>query len=312
MRKYSKYINLNRPILITGESGIGKSTLARKIFNLSQIYKNNFQTLHIASIKEELIESELFGHLRGAFTGAVENKQGYLQKSQGGTLFIDEIGDLSLEAQKKLLYVLEEKEFISVGDTKVQKFNGRFIFATNKDLREEVKKGKFREDLFYRILVFQIHLENICHDKEKLNRLIQNNLDKAKIEFNKPNLKLSTELEQFLMNYAWPGNIRELKNTIESIVVNADQIADIKHLPNWIELKKGEGFLEQNYWRAVEEFEAKYLRFVLEKNQGKINETSKLIGLSKAALIYKARKYKINTQMIRAVQDVENIEMEVA
>lgn len=302
MNNLDTFLNLNKPILITGPTGTGKSFLAKKIYEDAKIFKRSFLTLHLASIKEELIESELFGHKKGAFTGATENKIGYLEAANNGTLFLDEIGELSLEAQKKLLFLLEEKKFNVVGDTKTQSFNGRLIMATNCNLLEMVKAKTFREDLYYRLSTFELKLEPITYDKSKLKIAILNEQIRANEEFSK-NYKLTTDLFEQMINYSWPGNYRELKNTMDFLVVTGE-----KSDPKFEQLaqcaqKKNSGIEDlflRDFHQSVELFESMYLKHVLEKNQGKINETARQIGLSKAALIYKSKKYLINTWKIKA------------
>jgi len=302
MNHLETFLNLNKPILITGPTGTGKSYLAKQIFEAAKINKRNFLTLHLASIKEELIESELFGHKKGAFTGAIENKIGYLEAANDGTLFLDEIGELSLEAQKKFLYLLEEKKFNVVGDTKAQSFNGRLIMATNCNLLEMVKAKKFREDLYYRLSTFELKLESVAQDKSKLKISILNELERANTEFSK-NFSLSSELLEQMLSYNWPGNYRELKNTMDYLVVTGD-FSKMNFFKSHQKVSKQASELQDiflnDFHQSVELFESMYLKHVLEKNHGKINETARLIGLSKAALIYKSKKYAINTWKIKA------------
>lgn len=302
MNNLDTFLNLNKPILITGPTGTGKSHLAKKIFHHSKIFKRNFLTLHLASIKEDLIESELFGHKRGAFTGAMENKVGYLEAASEGTLFLDEIGELSLDAQKKLLYLLEEKKFNQVGDTKAQSFTGRLIMATNCNLLEMVKAKKFREDLYYRLITFELKIEPISYNKIKLKKSILEELERAEKEFSKK-INVTPETLSAMINFPWPGNYRELKNTIDFLVVTADgnELNFCKKIDEGQQQSSGlEDLFLSDFHQSVELFESLYLKFILKKNHGKINETARQIGLSKAALIYKSKKYAINTWKIKA------------
>lgn len=291
-----EFINLSKPILITGETGTGKSVLAKKIFQESNIYKNKFIILNLATIKADLLESELFGHRKGSFTGAVENKIGYFQEASGGTLFLDEIGELSLELQKKLLMVLEEGFFVPVGDTKPIKVNCRLILATNKKLNEEVKKGKFREDLYYRINRFPIEIPSL-REIENKKITILNYIEK---EFKGV---IENDLLMFLLSYSFPGNWRELRNILDYLIFKNPNELKICHLPKYIfeqEAKDNTVCMSLNYEQAFEQFERMYLENQLKVRGGRVVETAKQIGLSKAALIYKSKKYGIDTLKMRA------------
>jgi transcriptional regulator with PAS, ATPase and Fis domain len=312
---YAKYYNLTAPILICGETGTGKSRLAKMLYEKSQINKEKFLTLHLASIKEELLESELFGHKKGSFTGAVENKNGYLKEVGNGTLFLDEIGELSLEAQKKLLYVLEEKIFVPVGNTSTIAFRGRLIFATNKNLQAMVQAGSFREDLYYRLTIFQIFISPLRDNLPELRSKISHYFNLYKHSYDRPILSIAEELQIFLETYAWNGNVRELKNCIEAMVALSDElILTLVNLPDWIvtqvkSVYKEEG-LTITYGEAMEKFEAQYLRNMFEKHGGKVNETARKIEISKVSLISKARKYHINTLEMRV--NASKIQNEIA
>jgi DNA-binding NtrC family response regulator len=299
-----KLSNIAAPILISGETGTGKSYMAKTIYDKSEINKEKFLTLHLACIKEELFESELFGHKKGAFTGAVENKNGYLKEVGRGTLFLDEIGELSLDAQKKLLYVLEEKKFVPVGSSVTMQFEGRLIFATNKNLEKMVKEGKFREDLYYRLMIFQITLKPLRENLFVLQSNIQAYFNQFKQTYNKPDCVLANDLQEFLKKHEWRGNFRELKNCIESLVAMSENIEITStDLPSWI--KPGcsteicTESIRGDYAEAMGKFEELYLRKMFKIHGGKVNETARQIKISKVNLINKARKYHINTLKMR-------------
>ena len=308
---FLKLINISSPILITGPSGTGKSQLALKIFNRSRIHRDQFLTIHLASLKEDLLESELFGHIKGSFTGATETKFGYFKNVGSGTLFLDEIGELSLESQKKLLYILEEKKFTPIGSTVALPFQGRLIMATNKNLKNMVKEGSFRADLFFRLNVFHLELDSINTNKEILLFELHKQFEGMKTQFHKEDLKLSSEVESLMINFTWKGNYRELKNCLEYLVVISDgPIIKKEDLPEWFlnELNPNQAITNndfishfpQDYSLAIENFEKWYLMAMFERFSGKVNETARILGISKTTLINKARKYQINTLQMRA------------
>lgn len=308
-QEMTRYLNLKSPLLITGETGTGKSHLARELFKHSSIFKSKFVTAHLASLKEDLIESELFGHRKGAFTGALENKHGYLQDAQEGTLFLDEIGELSLESQKKLLYLLEEKKFNPVGSSVAVDFRGRIIMATNRNLLEMVGQKTFREDLYYRIKTFQIELRPIRDDLDKLSHQIEELFENLKRTHGLPYARLSSSAKNFLLSGHWKGNIRELAGVLEYALVMGpkNQIEREDFPSNEAQASRSRvnenSFLErlpENFHQGMEHFEELFIKSALIKNQGRINETARRIGISKTTLIQKAKKYRINTLEIRA------------
>lgn len=216
-------------VLIIGESGTGKDLTARAIHNFSNRKEKNFFALDISALSSTLLESELFGHLRGSFTGATSDKQGLFEASNNGTIFLDEIGNLSLEIQARLLRVLQTKEILPVGSTKIKNVDVRLIFATNQNLKNLVSEGKFREDLYYRLNVFPIKLPPLRERKDDIPELIKHFLKISCNKLVKPIPKIGTESFDVLLNYHWPGNVRELEHTIErlTILVDGDEILPV-------------------------------------------------------------------------------------
>jgi len=228
-------------VLIQGESGTGKEMIASMIHRLSPRHDKPFMEINCASLPEELLESELFGHEKGAFTDAKQRKLGLLELANNGTLFLDEIGEMSQTIQVKLLRVLEKMTFRRVGGTKDLKVSVRIISATNRDLEEEVERGRFREDLYYRLKVVPINIPPLRERQEDLYILTKHFLNKYNKQFKKNFQEIDDEAFEVLMNYQWPGNIRELKNVIERIVLlEDDEIFKLEHLPSNIR-KKAEG-----------------------------------------------------------------------
>lgn len=306
LSNYKKLINLSVPILITGETGTGKSVFAKKIFEESHIYREKFLTVHLASLKEDLIESELFGYKKGAFTGAVEGQNGYLKEVGGGTLFLDEIGELSLDAQKKLLYLLEEKKFTPLGSTAVLDFKGRIIMATNRDLEKMVSMGLFREDLYYRIAVFKLEIPAISENTERLRESIKSVFFELKSKYRKHQCLLPLPTLEYLAGQEWKGNFRELKNTLEYALVMCEgselTVSDFPAKAGFAP-KHQEDFISvfpEDWNASLELFEKMYLKAMFDKHAGKVNETARRLGMSKTTLIHKAKKYQINTLKIRA------------
>ncbi len=212
------------PVMITGESGSGKELVARALHHYSYRNNRNFLAINCAAVPENLLESELFGHERGAFTGAASQRIGRFEQCEGGTLFLDEVGEMPLAVQSKLLRVLQEKEFSRVGSNQILKANVRIVAATNRKLEEEITKKTFREDLFYRLNVVRIHLPPLRARTEDIRLLAEYFLQKIAQQRHRPLLKLSEEAAKVLETYSWPGNVRELENTIQraSLLATAD------------------------------------------------------------------------------------------
>jgi len=287
----------NSIVLITGESGSGKELVARLIHEGSPRRQHPFVEVNCAAIPHELIESELFGHEKGAFTGATEKKKGKFELADKGTLFLDEVGDMSLQAQAKVLRVIETKEFQRVGGSKNIKVDVRIIAATNKDLEAEVKKGNFREDLYFRLNVIPIKVPALRERKEDIPLLARHFLELIASEYGKPVKRLSEDALKVLMNYDWPGNVRELKNLIERLVIMCQ-----KDLITSSELQRG-AFLDfnersglENYFEiptlkeAREAFERDFILRKLREHNWNISKTAEAIGLERTALYRKLKQ----------------------
>ena len=218
-------------VFIKGESGTGKELVARAIHYQGKFAKAPFIAVNCGAIPENLLESELFGYVKGAFTGADSNRNGFFQAANGGTIFLDEIGNASLAVQSRLLRVLQEKEVVKVGATKAEKVDIRIIAATNSDLREMIKNNTFRDDLFYRLTVVEIDVAPLRERKDDIDLLVNKFLFKYGEEYKDRFLKITPEALAVLKRYNWPGNIRELENCVQHAVIMCDKIVDVEHLP---------------------------------------------------------------------------------
>lgn len=281
-------------VLITGESGTGKELVADAIVSLSDRKDKPFIKVHCASLSESLLESELFGHEKGAFTGASSQKKGRFELADGGTIFLDEIGEIDMSTQVKILRVLQEREFERVGGEKTIRVDVRLIAATNRDLASEVKKGNFREDLFYRLNVVHIEVPPLRERKEDIELLTINFLD----EFNKEDGRkiegISPQARRALLNYDWPGNIRELKNCIESSVVLAKgNIIQLEDLPPQVTQKEGEAksSITINLPTTMEEAEKKIILSTIEYCAGNKSRASELLDIGRKTLHRKLNEY---------------------
>jgi DNA-binding NtrC family response regulator len=218
-------------VFIKGESGTGKELVSRAIHYQGKFSRAPFIAVNCGAIPENLLEAELFGYVKGAFTGADNNRDGFFQAANGGTIFLDEIGNASLAVQSRLLRVLQEKEVVKVGATKSEKIDVRIIAATNSDLKEMIQKHTFREDLFYRLTVVEIEIAPLRERKDDIPLLVDKFLFKYGVEYKDRFLKITPEALGILNRYDWPGNIRELENIVQRAVIMCDKIIDIEHLP---------------------------------------------------------------------------------
>jgi NtrC-family two-component system response regulator AlgB len=274
-------------VLILGESGTGKSVLAKAMHVRSPWKMGAFITVSCPSLSRELLESELFGHVKGAFTGAHSDTYGKIAAADGGTLFLDEIGDLPLEIQAKLLRLLQEREYERVGETKPRRANVRVISATNRDLAQAVRDGRFREDLYYRLNVISFEIPPLRNRIQDLDRIVKRHIDFFAAHAGKPIRRLSAEALLAMRSYRWPGNLRELRNVIERAVIlgNSDEIgiADLPQISqSFSELRVGGRI-------TLEEIENEHIRKVI-TNSRTVDEAASILGVDPATLYRRKKK----------------------
>ncbi|HAO08281.1 MAG TPA: sigma-54-dependent Fis family transcriptional regulator [Chryseobacterium sp.] len=276
-------------VLLTGETGTGKEVFANAIHEGSDRKKNNFVAINCSAFSKEILESELFGHKAGAFTGAVKDKKGLVEEANGGTLFLDEIGEMPIELQAKLLRVLETKEFIKMGETKVSRSDFRLIAATNRDLEEEIKQGNFREDLYFRLNIFEIRLPSLRERKEDLKALTKNFVNVFSQKLHISNIEISPEYYKTLEKNDWKGNIRELRNTVErSLILMNDHILDAESLPRYSEKVSSE-----NDSFSMKSLEKEHIQKVLQYTKGNKAEAARLLEIGIATLYRKLEEYHL-------------------
>jgi len=288
--------NSNASVLIEGESGTGKELIAQLIHDNSKRREFPFVTVHCAALSEHLLESELFGHEKGAFTGATERKIGRFEKADKGTIFLDEIGEIDHRTQVKLLRVLQDGEFERVGGGKTLKINLRIIAATNKRLQEEVEKGNFREDLYYRIKVIVVEMPPLRKRTDDINEIFDFYVNKFSMENHKVIHTVDADVYKCLNNYPWPGNIRELKNVAERIIVlMQNQTMQISDLPHDIRFASNERIGEEKYFISndgtMSEMEKEAIRRKLLEVKGNKSKAAKQLGISRRTLYRKIDEY---------------------
>ena len=277
-------------ILITGESGTGKELVSRAIHYNSPRASAPFVPINCGGIPEALLESELFGYLKGAFTGAMETRAGFFQTAEGGTIFLDEISETSLSMQVKLLRVLQDKEVFMVGVRHPQKVDLRIIAATNKDLLNLVKKGVFREDLYYRLNVITIDIPPLREREEDILQLVQHFAGKFAKEFGKPEPRFSENALQVLNSYYWPGNVRELENIIQRLVIMSEgDIIEVPDLPSLMRFSALRGISPR---RTLEDVETEYILNVLTSVDNNKTKAAGILGIDRKTLREKLRKIK--------------------
>ncbi|REJ82606.1 MAG: sigma-54-dependent Fis family transcriptional regulator [Acidobacteria bacterium] len=304
MRKLKEQLKVVAPsesrILITGENGTGKELVAREVHRRSARSAAEFVALNCAAIPEELIESELFGHVKGAFTGATANRTGRFVQADGGTLFLDEIADMSLKTQAKVLRVLEEQRFERVGDTRSIEVDVRVLAATNKDLEDEIAEGRFRQDLYFRLAVIPLRVPPLRERREDIPQLVEHFLATLARQDGRGTKRADPEVMRCLQGYSWPGNVRELRNLAERLLIMAPgPTITVDDLPANLRRDQATPFgplLEQEFGSlkdAREAFERAFIERQLERAEGNVTQTARALGLERSSLHRKLKSYGI-------------------
>ncbi|MFH1147965.1 MAG: sigma-54 dependent transcriptional regulator [Pseudomonadota bacterium] len=295
MAKIFHMIDLIAPtdstVLITGESGTGKGLIARQIHEMSSRSKNPFVAIDSGALVETLFESELFGHVKGSFTGAESTKIGKFELAQGGSIFFDEVANIGLDVQAKLLRVVEEKRISKVGSNRSTKVDVRIIAATNKNLEEAIKRESFREDLFFRLNVMRLHLPPLRERKEDLPLLVSYFLERLASKYKRERLMVSKEAMKLLTSYRWPGNVRELENTLERVVIlTAGSLFDARDFVFAGLMPRDQSVSEGS---SLADAERNHISLVLHRARGNKSEAAKVLGIDRKTLREKIRRYRI-------------------
>ena len=292
-----KILSTESPVLILGETGTGKGVLARWLHDNSPRAEEAFVDLNCAGLSRELLETELFGHEKGAFTSATASKQGLFEVAHRGTIFLDEVGDVDLQIQPKLLKVLEEKRFRRVGDVRDRQVDVRLIAATHQDMGQLVREKRFRDDLYFRISTIPLSFPALRERVEDIPTMAQYLLDKVSADLGRGELHLDENSIQALKAYSWPGNIRELRNVIERAVLLSDQktitINDL-HFDGHTQV--GSPFLDSRL--TLLELEKQHIERVLMEERGRVEKAAKRLGLPRSSLYQKIKKHQINTSKV--------------
>ena len=284
-------------VLITGESGVGKELVADAIHELSTRSKGPFIKVHCAALSESLLESELFGHEKGSFTGAIAQKKGRFELADGGTIFLDEIGEINAATQVKLLRVLQEKEFERVGGERVITVDVRIVCATNRDLLKEIEKGNFREDLYYRLNVVRLDVPPLRERKDDIPLLMTTFLTKFNQENDKSLEGFSNGAKKALLSYDWPGNIRELQNSIESaVVLSRTSVIEVDDLPPSVRLADSSAQLSLEVGITLAEAEKKLIMSTLVMSGGNKTKAAEVLGIGRKTLHRKLQEYQIDQE----------------
>ena len=282
-------------VLIQGESGTGKEVIARYIHNLSSRNDGPFMSINCGALPENLLESELFGHVKGSFTGAVRDKQGLFAAARGGSFFLDEVGEMPASLQVKLLRVLQEREAIPVGATEAIPVDVRIIAATNRDLEEEIRRGNFRSDLFYRLNVIAVNLPPLRERRDDLLLLIEALLGNLATETGSEPKALASEALDAVMVYEWPGNVRELDNALEhAVVLTRGNLIEASSLPERITKRRKEPLVAERSYRnpTLEVIERAYIMWVLQAEGGNKTRAAEVLGIDPSTLYRKLSRYE--------------------
>ncbi|WP_218598623.1 sigma-54 dependent transcriptional regulator [Polaribacter sp. NJDZ03] len=274
--------NNKATVFIHGESGTGKELVARSIHYMGKYSSAPFVAVNCGAIPENLLESELFGYVKGAFTGAEKDRKGFFQAANNGTIFLDEIGNASLATQLRLLRVLQEKEVVRVGSQKAEKVDVRVIAATNINLKDLIEKKRFREDLYYRLTVVEIKVPTLVERISDIPLLVEKFLFKYGIEYKDRFLKITPEALEVLKNYYWPGNIRELENVIQRAIIMSDSFVDVEHLPEHIKYQID--FSKTNKLLSLKEFEKSYILKVLKATNNNKTKAAEILKIDRKTL----------------------------
>ncbi len=286
-------------VLITGETGTGKELAARAIHDHSARADNDFVPVECSALVESLLESELFGHVKGAFTNAHEAKNGLFELANFGTFFFDEISNLSLNTQAKLLRVIQEREYVKVGGRERRKLDIRFIAASNGDLKEAIKSGTFREDLYFRLNVVPIHMPPLRERSEDIGLLVEYFVKEHNAKYNGNAVRgISKEALEMLMSYPWPGNVRELEHLIERVLVLEDcHTIRPEHLPTFITQRKAEFQMFSEDGLSLQQVEKRYLQYTLRRSKGRRQEAADILGINRKTLAAKIKKYGLKVNL---------------
>lgn len=297
----SQVANSTTNVLVTGENGTGKELVASAIHYNSDRSNKPFVKVNCGALPESVIESELFGHEKGAFTGAINMRKGRFELAHGGTIFLDEIGDFSPTTQVKLLRVLQEREFERVGGTELIKIDVRVIAATNRNLEEMITKNDFRQDLYYRLNVFPIHVPRLCNRKTDIPLLANFFVDKYSKQNHKDIKRISTPAIDMLMSYHWPGNVRELENCIErAVIVSEDEVIHGHYLPPTLQTAEASGTSLQGTLQAtLDNMERELLLDALKSARGNQAKAAKSLGLTERLMGLRVKKHNVNPKLFR-------------